>query len=40
MQNWPAPSVSEPVYPVATAAGRENAAPGSTTHGLTEPSSP
>ena len=40
VQNWPVPSVSEPVYPVAMAAGRENAAPGSTTDGLTEPSSP
>jgi hypothetical protein len=40
VQNWPVPSVSEPVYPVAIAAGRANAAPGSTTDGLTEPSSP
>src|SRR5689334_16962790 len=40
VQNWPVPRVSEPAYPVATAAGRENAAPGRTTTGLTEPSSP
>src|SRR5947207_1885854 len=40
VQDWPVPSVSEPVYPVAMAAVRENAAPGSTTDGLTEPSSP
>ena len=31
----PAPRVSDPAYPVAIAAGRAKAAPGSTTHGLT-----
>ena len=40
VQNWPVPRVSDVTYPVATAAGLLNAAPGSTTHGLTEPSSP
>ena len=40
MQNWPAPRVSDPAYPVAISAGRAAAAPGRMTTGLTEPSSP